>query len=363
MYVFKYFRKFFNFLFVLLAVSEGFPSAGTYSVQLIPDLGQHTVTVYFMIHKSHLKEDGINPFFADIFLKNINLRLCSLKGFTERPDVSKQPFRPIDPSETALLRFQCTSDYFIQHQNQILSIPVSPLKDKNIQPVNEDFLLLTRSFWPEKEKADSLLHEANRERTFLYHLGLDTYLTVYIMGGVNPLDLSVPPDKAERKAENNLRQICVARWQDAGNRVISFSLGSVTPNRITELAWLSDALKDFFHTSAAFQNVRILAAWNGQCRVMVVFRTDDYYPAFPGELFHYLRTRLHDARWKHWYQTRYVRLVEARYHDLETRNLYSALSDYYLGTATRYFRLYVPGALPVPLFQKELDILIGQLNE
>lgn len=364
MFVFKYFRKYFSLLLVLITVSKGFSSAGSYTLHLIPDLGQHTVTVYFIIQKSHLIKDEINPFFADIFLKNINLRLCTLKGITEQPDVTRHPFQPVDPSETAALSFQCTSDYFVQHQQQILSIPETSLKDKNIQPVNEAFLLLNHAFWPEREKADTLLHEANRERASLYHLGLDTYLTIYIVGGINPLDLSVAADKETVKVGNTPSQTRFARWQDAGNRLLSFTLGSVTPQRIIELAWLTDTLNDFFHSSGAFQNVRILATWNGPCRVKVVFKADEYYPAFPTELFQSVQNKLRDPRaWKRWYQTRYARTLEARYHDLDTRNLYSALSDYYLGSAARYFQLYVPGALPVSRLQKELEILIGQMNE
>ena len=364
MFVFRYFRKYLGIFLVLAAVSEGFSSAGSFTLHLIPDLEQNTVTVFFLIPKAPLIAEGINPFFADIFLKNNKLRLCTLEGIIEEPNVAEQNYRPVDPSETAVLSFHCSSDYFSQHQKEILSLADTPLKTKKIQPVNENELLETLWFWPEREKADSLLREANRERASLYHLGVDAYVTIYIVGGVNPLDLSIAPEKAKQKEWMTLLPPGVKRWQNGSNRVLSLLLGHVTPNRLTELAWLSDALTDFFHSSQAFTNVRILTSWNGFCRVKVSFQADDFYPAFSTELAAFLQNRLNDAhQWKHWYQTRYVPRMDMSYSNVFARNLYSVLSDMYLGSATRYFQLYVPEKLPYPAFQQELSILIGQLNE
>ncbi len=359
MSVFKYFCKRYLIIFILAAFSLGFSSSGSYSLRFIPNRSHHTVNLFFVISKAKMVQDGINPFFADLYLKNLAVQFCEFTGIINQPDVLNSDTSPIDPSEAAVLHYQCSEDYFILNQQKMLELPTKPLNTRKIQPLTVNHFKHSNFVWPDGLKIDSLLHAANKERSLLYRLGIDAYLTVYIVGGVNALDLSVIPDDVRPKQAINQPELRITRHRESSYLIYDFVLGTVTPDRLIVLTWLEHVLKDFFFTASDFEDVSVLSTWSGKCRIRLIIPAESYYPAFPDKLSRFLTNKLVDM--KQWYGTDYAVKIGKQHKDTQDRDFFLFMSDYYLHDSRRYFQIYVPGMLPVQAIQQELMSLIGQL--
>ncbi len=328
-------------------------------MRFIANRDHPNVNLFFVVSKSGMERDGMNPFFADLYLKNLAVQFCEFAGIMSRPDVLDISTSPIDPSEVAILHYQCSGEYFIRNQQKMLELPSRALKTRKIQPLDVNRFKYFELIWSDRVKTDSLLHAVNKDRSLLYRLGIDTYLTVYIVGNINALDLSVMPDDMASKQIKNGSEIRISRRRETSYLIYNFELGAVTPDRLIGLAWLDHTLKDFFHTSSEFEHVSILSTWSGMCRTRLIIPVDSYYPVLPDELSRFLTNKL--THMKQWYRTCYAAESEKQQEDTQNRDFFLFLSDYFLRAPGRYFQIYVPGMLPVHSIQQELISLIGGL--